>query len=102
MRGARGRDTQVTTVYVQIISLVLAGLALIMGGALWLATSVAAAPTHGIAQAVILLLLIAGGIAAYALFLTLFAVTSWREAVNAIRQGRPRDLHTDLPTDLRA
>ena len=76
--------------------------ALIMGGALWLATSVAAAPTHGIAQAVILLLLIAGGIAAYALFLTLFAVTSWREAVNAIRQGRPRDLHADLPTDLRA
>src|SRR5882757_3915048 len=45
--------------------------ALIMGGALWLATSVAAAPTHGIAQAVILLLLIAGGIAAYALFLAL-------------------------------
>ena len=73
-----------------------------MGSVLWLATRVAAAPTHGIAQALVLLLLIAGGIAAYALFLTLFAVTSWREAVNAIRQGRPRDLHTDLPTDLRA
>jgi len=47
---------------------------------------------HGPAQAVILLLLIIGGIAIYALFLGLLTVTSWREAVNAIRQGEPRDL----------
>jgi putative peptidoglycan lipid II flippase len=80
--------------------------ALIMGGMLWLAMSVTAAPIHGVAQAVVLLLLIAGGIAVYAAFLALFAVTSWREAVNAIRQGRPRDLDTvldtDMHTDLRA
>jgi putative peptidoglycan lipid II flippase len=80
--------------------------ALIMGGALRLATDVIAAPMHGTGQAVVLLLLIAGGITVYATFLALFAVTSWREAVNAIRQRGPRDLqtdlHTDLPTDLRA
>jgi putative peptidoglycan lipid II flippase len=75
--------------------------ALIMGGVLWLATSVTATPMHGIAQAVVLLLLIAGGIAVYALFLALFAVTSWRETVNAIQQRGPRDLDTDLHTDLR-
>lgn len=80
--------------------------ALIMGGALRLATGVIAAPMHGTGQALVLLLLIAGGITVYATFLALFAVTSWREAVNAIRQRDPRDLqtdlHTDLPTDLRA
>jgi putative peptidoglycan lipid II flippase len=80
--------------------------ALIMGGALRLATGVIAAPTHGTGQALVLLLLIAGGITVYATLLALFAVTSWREAVNAIRQRGPRDLQTDLqadlPTDLRA
>ncbi len=66
--------------------------ALIMGGLLWLATSMIVAPLHGLAQAVILLLTMIGGIAVYTLFLALFAVTSWREAVNAVRQGKPRDL----------
>jgi putative peptidoglycan lipid II flippase len=62
--------------------------AVIMGGLLWLAVSLIAAPLHGLVQAVILLLLIGSGIAVYALLLALFAVTSWREAVNAIRQGK--------------
>jgi len=66
--------------------------ALAMGGLLWLATTLAlppAAAAHGLVQAVILLLLIAAGIAIYGLFLRLFGVTGWREAVNAIRQNRP-------------
>ncbi len=62
--------------------------AVIMGGLLWLAVSLIAAPLHGLAQAVILLLLIGSGIAVYALLLALFAVTGWREAVDAIRQGK--------------
>jgi putative peptidoglycan lipid II flippase len=70
----------------------IAAAALTMGGALWLSITFVARPVHGPAQAVILLLLIIGGIAVYAVFLGLLAVTSWREAVNAIRQGRPRDL----------
>lgn len=74
--------------------------AMTMGGLLWLTVSVIAAPPHGLAQAVVLLLLIGGGIAVYAAFLALFAVTSWRETVNAVRQGKPRDLPTDLQTDL--
>jgi putative peptidoglycan lipid II flippase len=39
-------------------------------------------------QGMILLALIVGGIATYGLFLGLFGVTGWREAVNAIRQNR--------------
>src|SRR5882672_8640310 len=70
--------------------IVAAGLA--MGGLLWLTITFIAHPMHGPAQAVILLLLIIGGIAIYALFLGLLTVTSWREAANAIRQGGPRDL----------
>jgi len=70
----------------------IAAAALVMGGALWLAINFIAHPMHGPAQAAFLLLLIVGGIAVYALFLGLLAVTSWREAVNAIRQGGPRDL----------
>jgi putative peptidoglycan lipid II flippase len=67
--------------------------ALAMGGLLWLAarqTPVEA--LHGLAQAAVLLSLIAGGIALYGLLLRLFGVIRWREAVNAIRQGPPRDL----------
>jgi putative peptidoglycan lipid II flippase len=79
--------------------------ALIMGALLWLATGLItgliAAPLHGLAQVIILLALIAGGIAVYALLLGLFAVTNWREAVNAVQQGRSRDLGTDLGTDLK-
>jgi putative peptidoglycan lipid II flippase len=65
--------------------------ALAMGGLLGLATAFALPPgtgAHGLVQAVILLVLIAGGIAIYGLFLGLFGVTGWREAVGAIRQNR--------------
>jgi putative peptidoglycan lipid II flippase len=70
----------------------IAAAALTMGGALWLPITFIAHPVNGPAQAAFLLLLIIGGIAVYALLLGLLAVTSWREAVNAIRQGGPRDL----------
>ena len=36
---------------------------------------------------------LAAGIAVYGLFLRLFGVTGWREAVSAFRQTRPADLH---------
>jgi putative peptidoglycan lipid II flippase len=70
----------------------IAAAALIMGGLLWLAASVIALPAHGLWQIVALPCLIAGGIGVYALFLTLFAVTSWRETVDAIRSSPSRDL----------
>ncbi|MFB9261798.1 murein biosynthesis integral membrane protein MurJ [Bradyrhizobium erythrophlei] len=63
--------------------------ALAMGAALWLAeTTQPTAGAHGFVQAASLLLLIAAGIASYGLFLQLFGVTGWREAVNAVRQKR--------------
>ena len=37
-------------------------------------------------------IVIAAGIAIYGLFLRLFGVTGWREAVNAVRQSGPPDL----------
>jgi len=63
---------------------------LAMGAALWLAMRLVPMPpdSHVLAQAVALFVLIAGGIAIYGLFLALFGVTGWREAVNAIRQKR--------------
>lgn len=66
--------------------------ALAMGALLWLATwSIPGLATgaHGLVQAVMLPITIAAGIATYGLFLRLFGVTGWREAVNAIRQNRP-------------
>ena len=65
--------------------------ALAMGGLLWLVTALALPPgatAHGLVQALILLVLIAGGIAIYGLFLGFFGVTGWREAVSAFRQNR--------------
>jgi putative peptidoglycan lipid II flippase len=70
--------------------------AMAMGGLLWLATRLAPAPasgTNGLAQAIVLVILIVAGIAVYGLFLRLFGVTDWREAVGALRQTRPADLH---------
>ena len=70
--------------------------ALAMGALLWLKARFVlplAADAHGIAQAAVLAILIGGGIAIYGLFLWLFGVTGWRDAVNAIRQNRPADLH---------
>jgi putative peptidoglycan lipid II flippase len=63
--------------------------ALAMGAVLWLAGSLVLAPgihLHGLAQALAMALLIAGGIALYGVFLGLFGVTSPREVVNAFRQ----------------
>jgi putative peptidoglycan lipid II flippase len=65
--------------------------ALAMGALLWLATRSLPALTsgaHGLVQAILLLAVIAAGMAIYGLFLRLFGVTGWREAVNAIRQTR--------------
>jgi putative peptidoglycan lipid II flippase len=45
-----------------------------------------------VAQALILFVLIIAGITIYGLFLRLFGITGWREAVNAVRQP-PGDLH---------
>jgi putative peptidoglycan lipid II flippase len=39
-------------------------------------------------QAILLLAVIAAGIAIYGLFLRLFGVADWRETVNAMRQHR--------------
>jgi putative peptidoglycan lipid II flippase len=69
--------------------------AFLMGAALWLAAHVllpSAADAHGLAQAAILGILIAGGIAIYGLLLGLLGVVSWTEAVSAVRRTPPRDL----------
>lgn len=64
--------------------------ALAMGVLLWLAAgALPAAGRHGFVQATSLLVLITAGIAGYGLFLQLFGVTGWRDAVNAVRQRRP-------------
>jgi putative peptidoglycan lipid II flippase len=65
--------------------------ALIMGGLLRLASGVAA-HAHGLAQAALLLALIAGAIAVYGLLLLAFRVTTPDEVVNAFSRGH-RDLH---------
>ena len=69
---------------------------LAMGGLLWLKARFVlplAADAHGIARAAVLAILIVGGIAIYGLFLWLFGVTGWRDAIKALRQNRPADLH---------
>jgi putative peptidoglycan lipid II flippase len=47
---------------------------------------------HGIAQAILLLMLIAGGMAIYGLLLALFGVIRWTDAVSAISQTTASDL----------
>jgi putative peptidoglycan lipid II flippase len=69
--------------------------ALAMGGLLWLTARLAlplVADSHGLAQAVLLAVLISGGIAIYGLLLALFGVTGWATALNAIRPTKPPDL----------
>jgi putative peptidoglycan lipid II flippase len=64
--------------------------ALVMGALLWLAAPVALASStnpHGIAQGLLLALLIAGGMAIYGLFLGLSGVIRRAEVVNAIQQN---------------
>ncbi len=71
-----------------------------MGALLWLTATYAlplATEAHGLAQAVLLLMLIAAGIAIYGLFLALFGVTGWREAVGAFRQMPASDLRDRGP-----
>jgi putative peptidoglycan lipid II flippase len=63
--------------------------ALAMGALLWLATRQLPSLTsgaHGLVQAVLLLAVIAAGVASYGVFLRLFGVIGWREAVNAVRR----------------
>ncbi|KRR00726.1 murein biosynthesis integral membrane protein MurJ [Bradyrhizobium valentinum] len=61
--------------------------AVAMGALLWLATrSLLTTGAHGLVQAVLLLAVIAVGIAIYGLFLRLFGVAGWRDAVNALRR----------------
>ncbi len=67
--------------------------ALVMGALLWLVAGFATS-RHGLVQAVLLLVLIAAAMAAYGVLLAAFGVTGWREVVNAIRQGEPRDLRS--------
>jgi putative peptidoglycan lipid II flippase len=43
---------------------------------------------HGFVRAILLLAVIAAGMASYGLFLRLFGVTGWRDAVNAFRQAK--------------
>ena len=65
--------------------------ALAMGALLWFAARslpALASGAHGFVQAVLLLAVIAAGMAAYGLLLGLFGVTGWRETVNAIRQSK--------------
>jgi putative peptidoglycan lipid II flippase len=68
--------------------------ALAMGGALWLAARLLPLATvaHGFTQALLLLPLIAGAIAVYALLLSAFGALGWLEVVNAVRQKAPADL----------
>jgi putative peptidoglycan lipid II flippase len=67
--------------------------ALAMGGLLWLAArQLPVEGLHGVAQAIVLLSLIAGAIALYGLLLRLFGVTGWREVVNAVRPNPPGGL----------
>ena len=65
-----------------------------MGGLLWLMARLLplSADTHGLAQAVLLVLLISGAIAVYGVLLALFDVIRWGEAVNAVRQTTVSDL----------
>src|ERR1700759_1265923 len=66
--------------------------ALIMGGMLWLASGMTAG-THGLAQAALLLALIAGAIVTYGLLLLAFRVTTPDEAISAFIEKGDRDLH---------
>ena len=72
----------------------IAAAAFLMGALLWLAVMFIPAPIHILAQAAVLAVSIAGGIAAYGLCLALLGVTGWRQTVNAIRPAKPSDLRT--------
>jgi putative peptidoglycan lipid II flippase len=67
--------------------------ALAMGGALWFAVQFVeplAAQAHGLLQGALLGALIASGLIAYAMLLTLFGVVRWGDAIAAIQKSRAR------------
>ena len=64
-----------------------------MGVSLWLVAGFVVS-VHSLVQAVLLLVLIAAAMATYGVLLAAFRVTGWREVVNAVRQGKPRDLRS--------
>jgi putative peptidoglycan lipid II flippase len=69
--------------------------ALAMGGLLWLMARLVpalAVGAQGVVPAVLLVLLISGGMAIYGLLLALSGVIRWDQAVNAIRQTTSPDL----------
>jgi len=69
--------------------------ALAMGGALWLTARFVpalATGTHGLAQAVLLGLVMAGGIVIYGLLLARLGVVNWRQAIPMAGQNPVRDL----------
>jgi putative peptidoglycan lipid II flippase len=67
---------------------------LAMGAALWLAVRwlTPALTASGPGLVIVLPILIVAGIAIYALFLRLFGIAGWREAVNAMRLTKASDL----------
>src|ERR1700688_553321 len=69
--------------------------ALIMGGLLWLTARLLpalSADAHGLVQAVLLLIVISGAMAAYGLLLAAFGVIRRPDVVDALRQTVPSDL----------
>jgi putative peptidoglycan lipid II flippase len=69
--------------------------ALAMGGLLWLSAPFAPGldeNAHGLTQAVVLILLIAGAITAYGLLLAVSGVIQWNASVNAFKRTAASDL----------
>ncbi|SHG32245.1 murein biosynthesis integral membrane protein MurJ [Bradyrhizobium erythrophlei] len=69
--------------------------ALAMGALLWLMARLLPAPgadAHGLAHAMLLMVLISAAIAVYGLFLGLSGAIRWDDAVNAVRRTKPADL----------
>jgi putative peptidoglycan lipid II flippase len=72
--------------------------AMAMGGVLWaLARLIPAQETHALANAAVLIVLIAGAMAIYGLLLALLGVIRWDEALVALRQKTPSDLRDHGP-----
>jgi putative peptidoglycan lipid II flippase len=71
--------------------------ALAMGALLWLGTPFVLGPEKaahgGLAPAILVVMLIAGGMAIYGLLLARLGAIRWGDAVNAIRQPSGPDLH---------
>jgi putative peptidoglycan lipid II flippase len=73
----------------------IAAAVLAMGALLWLAERLALTPAagaHGVVQAALLAMLIAGGLAVYGLLLTLFGAVNWAESIQSVRPSPPPDL----------